>query len=284
MRIRARGRVGLTTKVALFVCLFVFSGLASAAPRNKKGAPPVTVDVPVLTEKLKSSDPAEIQAALAQAKAAGKGARPLAPAIEELLRRGAQAEVAGLALQALGEVGTEASAPAMVPYARHRNPDLRKKALAALARTGGTDAAATLRAALSDPDRGVRGVAASGLGPLHAKDAVSDLFTALDHDIGEAAASLGQLCGPAECDRLMEKLSTLGLDVMTGAFDAILFRPAAEVPDETKIHVVERVRDLRTEEANKYLRDVATRWPAGDSGRVRQALDQAIRATQGAKS
>jgi hypothetical protein len=82
----------------------------------------------------------------------------------------------------------------------------------------------------------------------------------------------------------MDKLSTLGLDVMTGAFDAILFRPAAEVSDETKIHVVERVRDLRTEEANKYLRDVATRWPAGESARVRQALDQAIRATQGAKS
>src|SRR6266566_7666053 len=62
MRIPARGRLGFSTKVALFVCLFVLSGLASAAPRNKKGASPVTVDVPALTEKLKSSDPAEIQA------------------------------------------------------------------------------------------------------------------------------------------------------------------------------------------------------------------------------
>jgi HEAT repeat protein len=296
MRIRPRRWDALWGPVGIVVCLMGPLGTAQAAEpkppagapkksvpqRNKKGAPAVTVDVAALTEKLKSSDPADVQAALGQAKAAGKGARPLAPVIEELLRRGPQTEVAGLALQALGEVGAEASAPAIVPYCHHRNPELRKQALAALSRTGGTDAAATVRAALSDPDRGVRGVAASGLGPLKAKDAVVDLFAALDHDIGEAASSLGQLCTPADCDRLTAKLSTLGLDVMTSAFDAILFRPTTDIPEDTKIHVIERVRDLHTEEASKYLRDVQSRWPPAESARVRQALDQAVR--QGAKS
>src|SRR4051794_20527597 len=78
------------------------------AARAKKGAPPVTVNVAALTEKLKGADPMDVQAALTEAKGAGKGARPLAPVIEELLQRGA-GELAGLALQTLGEVGTETS-------------------------------------------------------------------------------------------------------------------------------------------------------------------------------
>jgi hypothetical protein len=85
----------------------------------------------------------------------------------------------------------------------------------------------------------------------------------------------------------MRKLSaklTLGLDVMTSAFDSILFRPPSEIPDGDKVRIVERVRDLRTLEANKYLRDLKSRWPAGDSPRVRQAIDQAVLVTAGAKS
>jgi hypothetical protein len=260
---------------------------AAKAPvpaRAKKGPPPVTVNVAALTEKLKSADPVEVEGALSEAKAAGKGAAPVAPVIEELLRRGAPGELATRALEALGAIGSETSTPVIAPYGRHRNPDTRKKALAALSRTGGSLAVATLRAALSDPDGGVRGVAASGLGALNGREAVADLFTALDHDVVEAAGSLGQLCVPDECEKLAAKVSKLGLDVMTSAFDAILFRPAAEIPDDAKIRIIERVRDLRTAEANKYLRDVQSRWPARDSVRVRQAVEQAVAATAGAKS
>jgi HEAT repeat protein len=254
------------------------------AARGKKGAPAVTVNVAALTEKLKSGVPVEVQAALTEAKAAGKAAAALAPPIEELLRRGASADLTALALDALGAVGNETSTPAIVPYARHRNPETRKKAIGALSRMGGTAAVATLRAALSDPDAGVRSAAANGLGALKAREAIGDLFTALDHDVIDAAGSIGQVCGPEECERLANKLASLGLDVMTSAFDAILFRPASEMPDDEKIRIVERVRDLRTQEANKYLRDVQSRWPARDSARVRQAIEQAVAATAGAKS
>jgi hypothetical protein len=249
-----------------------------AAKRGTKGGTPVVVNA-AIAEKLKSGDPAEVGAALDEARAAGKSARSLVPSIEELLRRGAQNDIVGRALLTLGEIGTENSAPAISPYARHRNPDLRKRALAALSRTGGGVAIAVLRAALSDPDPGVRGVAASGLGPARAREAVGDLFLALDHQVLEAASSIGQLCTPAECDRLAGKLVIFGLDVMTSAFDSILFRPPSEVPDEAKVGIVARVRDLRTEEANKYLRDVQSRWPQGGSARVRQAIEQAVQAT-----
>ena len=252
--------------------------------RSKKGTPAVTVNVAALTEKLKSGEPVDVRAGLAEAKAAGKGAAPVAPTIEELLRRGAPGDLAGLAIDALGAIGSETSTPALAPYGRHRTPDTRKKALAALSRTGGSAAVASLRAALSDPDAGVRAVAASGLGTLRGREAVQDLFTALDHDVIDAAASLGQLCTPDECEKLAGKLANLGLDVLTSAFDSILFRPASEIPDDEKIRIIERVRDLRTREANKYLRDVQSRWPPRDSVRVKQALEQAVAATAGATS
>jgi len=110
---------------------------------------------------------------------------------------------------------------------------------------------------------------------------VGDLFAALDHDIAEAAASIGQICTPEECEKLAARVSTFGLDVMVSAFDSVLFRRVAEVPDDAKIRLIGHVRDLRTEEATKYLRDVASRWPATESARVRQALEQAIQAGGG---
>jgi hypothetical protein len=70
---------------------------------------------------------------------------------------------------------------------------------------------------------------------------------------------------------------------MTSGFDQILFRPTTEIPDDEKIRIVGRVRELGTQESNKYLRDVAARWPKGTSPRVKQAIDQAVLATGGGK-
>jgi hypothetical protein len=259
-------------------------GSTPAARRKKTATPAVTVNVPELIEKLKSSDSAEVQKALAEAKAAGKGALPVSPAIEELLHRGTSAELIALALAALGEIGAETSAATIQPYTHHRIADIRKKALGALIKTGGPSVVASLREALSDSDAGVRGVAASGLGSQRGHEALGDLFVALDHQVAEAGASIGQLCSPEECEKFLAKTGTLDLDIMTSGFDQMLWRPSTEVSDEQKIRVVERVRDLATQEANKYLRDLQSRWPANGSPRVRQAIEQAVLATSGSKS
>ena len=66
----------------------------------------------------------EVQAALAEAEIGGQGAAPLAPVIEELLRGGAPGELAGLALDALGAVGSETSSPAIAPM---RATEIRKR-------------------------------------------------------------------------------------------------------------------------------------------------------------
>ena len=114
---------------------------------------------------------------------------------------------------------------------------------------------------------------------MKAKDAVGDLFVALDHKVPEAAASIGQLCAGDECDRLAGKLGSVSFDVVTGGLDQMLFRPPADVSDDMKIKVVGRLRELGTAESNRFLRDVQAKWPAKWSARVKQAIDQAVLAT-----
>jgi hypothetical protein len=119
------------------------------------------------------------------------------------------------------------------------------------------------------------------LGGIKAHDAIGDLFIALDHRVGEAAASIGQLCTPAECVQFADHLGRQPFDVMTGGFDQILFRPTNEVDDDTKIKMVGKLRELGTKEVNAFLRDVQKRWPPKGSARVKYAIDQAVNATGG---
>jgi hypothetical protein len=114
---------------------------------------------------------------------------------------------------------------------------------------------------------------------MKARAAVPDLFAALDHKVPEAAASLGELCSSADCDRLAGKLGSVPFDVVTSGLDEVLMRSAPEVTDDLKVSIVDRLRDVGTAEAHQYWKGVQARWPARGSRRVKQALDQAVAAT-----
>ncbi len=236
---------------------------------------------PELTQKLASSDESQIRNAFDDVRLAGKAAAPAVPAIVKLLTRGVSAGLAEAACDTLGDVQSQDATPAIVPYTRHREVKVRRAAAKALAKTRGPEAIKALRASLSDSDAVVRGLAATGLGSLKAKEAVPDLLDALDHKIAESASSVGQLCSPEECEIYMGKLGRLPFDVMTGGFDQMLFRPDTELNDDNKVKIIGRLRELGTMEANKFLKDVQGRWPAKWSKRVKQAIDQAVIATGG---
>ncbi len=68
-------------------------------------------------------------------------------------------------------------------------------------------------------------------------------------------------------------------DVVTSGLEQVLFRPTADVSDDVKVKLVSRLRELRTPEANRFLRDVQTRWPPTASQRVKQSIDQGVLAT-----
>jgi HEAT repeat protein len=277
-----------TTTTALLLIAVLFASAQGAAQGAKKpGAKPGGDPTPTFSmtaevdKKLKSSNDSDVRGALDDIRLAAKGATSAVPAIVDLLQRGATAGTTEAALDTLGDIGAEAASPIVAWYSVHRTLKIRRAAVKALTKTKGTAAVKALRHALSDGDPMVRGVAATGLGALKAKEAVPDLFVALDHRVGESAASIGQLCAPAECEQLTAKLGKLPFDIVTSGLDQVLFRPTAEVSDDDKVKVLGKVREMGTQEANKFLKDVQGRWPKTASARVKGVIDQAVQATSG---
>lgn len=204
-----------------------------------------------------------------------------APLVAGVLERGSTSKVLLMALDTAGRLKAETLGDRVAPYIRHRNGEVRRAAVRALVKTQGPHAAAALRQALRSADPFVRNTAASGLGSLGAKDAVEDLFKALANNVAEAAASIGQLCDAASCEKLAALLGKTPFDIVTGGLEQALFRPSADVPDATKIKIVVRLREVGTNESRRYLTDVRSRWPADGSAAVRQALDSAVKGVAG---
>ncbi len=251
----------------------------AGAPAAGGGAPAMAVPATASAD-LKSGDQGRIRGALDEIRMAGKGpGSPYAGAIVELLQRGVPSSVAEAALDPLGDLEAESASPVVAQYTQHRNVKVRQAATKALVKMKGPAAVRALRRALSDPDPMVRGVAATGLGALKAREAVPDLFVALDHRINEAATSIGMLCNAQECEQLSSRLGKFPFDVMGSGIDQALFR--ADVTDDSKIKLLGHVRELGTQDANKFLREAVKKWPKTGSARVKQALDQAVQATGG---
>jgi HEAT repeat protein len=290
-----RRSTSLSAGLALAVALLALAGAAAPPAAPKAGATDAkdgkkpgaaapaapAVDVKPIIAKLKSGDDGQIKDGLDEARLAGPGGAGAAPTIAEMLTNGLSLPLTQAAVETLGDLESDTASTALARYTSHRNPKVRRAAVKSLVRTKGPAAAAALKHALSDGDAVVRGTAASGLGALKAKDAVPDLFVALDHRVNEAAASIGQLCTGDQCEQLAGKLGKMPFDVVTGGLDQILFRPTADITDDSKVKIIGRIREQGTREGNKFLKDVQTRWPAGSSPRVRQALDQAVLATSG---
>ncbi|APR83563.1 Hypothetical protein A7982_08912 [Minicystis rosea] len=233
-----------------------------------------------LRDKLAGA-PAEIAEGLAEAERLGKAAVAAAPDIEAILRRGSQAPILEASLRALAAIGVPSSSVAVAPYVRHRAPALRRAAALALARLPSAVSAAALREGLRGGDAQLRGIAATGLGAIGAREAVPDLLLALDRDVPEASAAVGRLCGPEACKRFAERIGRLGIEVMSKGIDAILLRES-ELPEDLLIGVVSSVRELGTPEARRYLAETVARFPASGSKRVKQALEGIVEA-RGAK-
>jgi HEAT repeat protein len=258
-----------------------------AAPAKPAGAKPAVakpapkIDVAPLVLKLKSGDEAQIHAALDELRLAGPNGSAAAPAVAELLESGLSEQLTRQAIETLGDLDSPDASGVLAQYATHRAVPIRRAAILALTRTKGPAAAATLRRALGDADPQIRGVAASGLGALKAKDAVPDLFVALAHNVNESVASIGQLCSPEQCEQLTAKLGRLPFDILTGGLDAVLARPSTDISDDAKVKVLGHLRELGTAEANRFLKDVEKRLPKEASPRLRQAVEQAVKATSG---
>jgi HEAT repeats len=278
---------GAAAVVGAALALLTPSAASGEQPKAKAAgaadaAAPLAIPLPAdAIKRLKSGDLAQIKSALDDVRVSGRAGSAAVPAIVDRLKQGLPLPLTQAAIETLGETSSEAGSEVLGWYAHQRDLGLRRAAVEALGKTRGAIAVKALRAALSDPDESVRGQSATALGEMKAKEAVGDLFVALDHRVEEAAASIGQLCEPTDCERLAGKLGHVPFDVMTGGLDQVLFRAVKEVDDDTKIKIVGQVRELGTAESNQFLKDVQIKWPAKSSPKVKQAIDQAVIATSG---
>lgn len=235
-----------------------------------------SLDVTATKKHLQSGQESRVLGALDELKQAPTLGKPLAPDVEALLAKGTTLKITLNAIGVLGALGEERSSRVIAPYVRHRAGPVRQAAAHALLRTQGPDAIEALRGALRSSDPEVRDIAARGLGDLKAKDVLPDLFQSLDHRVFAAAVSIGKLCDPAACMKFMDQLKKLQLEVITSGTDHLLFRPASEVDDKTKLAVVERIAELRTMPATDYLVSVYKRWPKDGSKPLKKELGEII--------
>jgi HEAT repeat protein len=254
-----------------------FGRAQAHAEKAKASAPAKNAELDRLKQTLESGNEADRLSALdALGSMTGSSVAPAAGAVNEFLARGANVSVLVRALEVAGKLAQPSSSAAVAPYARHRTPEIRAAATHALGATGGPDAVAALRAILHGDDAPSRGLAASGLATLKAKDAVPDLFAVLAKDVPEAAAAIGELCGPADCTKFADFIGKLPFDLMQSGLSPILLRPESEVPPELKLDLLEQLRKLQTDEARKFLRTVRSSYPSKGNAWVKYALDQAV--------
>jgi HEAT repeat protein len=256
--------------VSWVAAVLLMAGSPVPASAQNKRRPPVP-DVRVAEEKLKSTDPGRVLEGLTEAKANPGGSVGFAPLIEELLKKGASLEVAKAAIEALGAIGRGSSSAAIRPYTQHRSGDLRHAAVVALASTGGAESTIAFRDGLRQSDAFVRDASARGLGQTGAKEAIGDLFLALERGVSAAAPAIGTLCGPDDCVKLAGRVGPQGAPALAACMDPVFFRKVA-LPDETLATIVGALRALGTKDASAYLASVLSRWPKKGSQKVHEAL------------
>jgi HEAT repeat protein len=242
-----------------------------AAPTPPKSK----LDLAALQSALESGDQAQVLAAL---ETIAKSGDPTgAPLVEALLLRGANVTTLSRAIETLGILAQPSSGAALAPYAQHRTPELRRAALRALIATRSPLAGDVLRRALHGNDASQRAIAARGLGELDVRAAVPELFSVLPKDVAEAAQSLGKLCVGAECERFIGLLGKLRFEVMESGIVPLLLRPQADVADDLKLKLIERLRRMATQPANQLLQTALAKFPADGSPKVKQGLERALK-------
>ena len=245
------------------------SAKGPAAPAKSK------LDTAALQKALESGVEGQVLGALDTIGNSGDPAG--APLVEALLARGATVTVLSRAIETLNMLAQPSSGQALAPYAQHRAPEIRHAALRALIATKSPLAGDVLRRALHGSDAAQRSIAARGLGELNVRAAVPELISALAHDVPEAAQSLGQLCVGQECEQFTGLLGRLRFEIMESGIVPLLLRPQADVSDDLKLKLIERLRRMATQPANQLIQTALTKFPADGSPAVKKGLERALK-------
>ena len=258
-------------------------GAESAAPKSAKAASPgkdtkaskpdpaADALAPVVADLRRVGSAADEQAAVAAAAKLGSLTSPAATdALLQELSTGLTPKVATAALDALiaqkpGAADTQLL-PVLSLYARHRNVELRRRAvtvLAALPDTTNTSSVVPLLiGALGDASAEVRQVAAQSLGARHEKSAEPALIKLLLRKDPAAPAALGQVGGPDTARALSEMIGNVPDRMILETLGELLKRPDFG-PEQVRVQVVKTIGKMPGSQTLDILSDYVKATASG---------------------
>jgi hypothetical protein len=224
------------------------------------------------TQMLRSRDHDEIMVAIQSLGLLGN-ARAVEP-LSERIRDGLAPDLLESAIDTLTVLGRAEAGPILFELTSHRRPEVRVRAIVAIAATRPRGADRALVSALSDSAPAVRGAAATAIGELNIVSAVDSLFLAFDRGIPEAGPALGRLARPEHISRILQNLGRVPFPQMRAVIEPLLDQ--RNLPARSRLDVVARLGELATGEVRLFLEEWTrnSSMPAGDP--IRRAAEAVI--------
>jgi len=226
---------------------------------------------PLLADLRRTGGPSDEQAAVSAAQKLGTMTSPAATdALLTELSTGLSPKVAMAALDALIAQKPAAADTQLLPvlslYARHRNAELRRRAVTALATlpdtTGTSQVVPQLISALGDASAEVRQVAAQALGTRHEKSAEPALIKLLLRKDPAAPAALGQVGGADTARALSEMIGNVPDRMILETLGELLKRPDFG-PEQVRVQVVKTIGKMPGSQTLDILSDYVKQTAPG---------------------
>jgi HEAT repeat protein len=241
-----------------------------AAPDARARAQDLTIDR--ATQMLRSTSHDEIQAAIQSLGMLGspRAVEPLSARI----RDGLAPDLLEAAIDTLTVLGRPEAGPVLFELVTHRRPEVRVRAVQAIAACHARGADRALVSALSDASPEVRSAAATALGELGASSAADRLFLALDRNVTEAGPALGRVARPEHVARILEYMGRLPFAQMRAVLDELLRR--RDLASRSKLDVIARLGEVATAEVRTFLTDLLASLESPANDPVRRAAQDVI--------
>jgi HEAT repeat protein len=174
------------------------------------------------------------------------------------------------ALVTLMALGQPSAGPVLFDLVRHRRPEIRVRAIEAIAAVQPPEAQGPLVTALSDGNADVRTAAATALGEIGAAGALEPLFLALDHGNMSASLAIGRAVPSRDAGRLASYLGKIPFHSLGPALGEVIKRN--DVTESEKLALVARLEEVGTGEVKSFFNDLM----AATSGSLSPAVSRAI--------
>lgn len=252
---------------------------SSAAAAEAPGLP--AAEIEALRQALIGPDDETATEAAAKLGAAGtpRAAEPLL----EVLAEGGRAVRVQAVLDAFAKLGEahalradQAVVDALTLYAGHRAPDIRRRAVKALASVSDPHVTAALLERLGDAAPDVRAAAADALAARRETKAIPRLFALLSRGDAGVGAALAALATPDLVPRIAELAGTIDDEIVANTLGEYVKR--SDVPEKLRIDVLRTIGRLSgavaTTALAEYLASVPAKEDRASKKEAQKLLDQ----------